>query len=238
MKRIFLLAAILCGLMLSSRGEGEAFDELTPQQKAAVDDVLSVFLRDEEGAVAGASRMRRALEAGLVAALFNDLADSQAPEFGNADGDVTMIEFFDYQCGYCRAVFAPLMETVADDGGVRLVVKELPVLGEASVIAARAALAAHRMGKYPQFHRALVERRGRIDESALREAARIAELNWEQLQSNMNSGEIETELARNNALANILGVRGTPAFVVGDEIVRGAVGAEVMRELIAQARRR
>ena len=94
------------------------------------------------------------------------------------------------------------------------------------------------MGKYPQFHRALVERRGRIDESALREAARIAELNWEQLQSNMNSGEIETELARNNALANILGVRGTPAFVVGDEIVRGAVGAEVMRELIAQARRR
>ena len=83
-----------------------------------------------------------------------------------------------------------------------------------------------------------MERRGRIDESALREAARIAELNWEQLQSNMNSGEIETELARNNALANILGVRGTPAFVVGDEIVRGAVGAEVMRELIAQARRR
>ena len=106
MKRIFLLAAILCGLMLSSRGEGEAFDELTPQQKAAVDDVLSVFLRDEEGAVAGANRMRRALEAGLVGALFNDLADSQAPEFGNADGDVTMIEFFDYQCGYCRAVFA------------------------------------------------------------------------------------------------------------------------------------
>ena len=105
------------------------------------------FCATKKARSAGANRMRRALEAGLVGALFNDLADSQAPEFGNADGDVTMIEFFDYQCGYCRAVFAPLMETVADDGGVRLVIKELPVLGEASVIAARAALAGASAGK-------------------------------------------------------------------------------------------
>lgn len=162
--------------------------------------------------------------------------DPDAPVLGNPDGDVTIVEFFDYRCGYCKRVFPTLMEVVESDGNVRLVMKEWPILGPESDFAARAALAAQEQGKYADFHVKLMGAKGELSEDAVMTIARSAGLDTEQLRADMADPGIEAALRRTFTLAEKLGIRGTPAFVIGGELVPGAVGADRMRALIEAKR--
>ncbi|MBM3540851.1 MAG: DsbA family protein [Alphaproteobacteria bacterium] len=155
---------------------------------------------------------------------------------GNPAGDVTVVEFFDYRCPYCKRVADGVFETIAADGKVRLVMKEWPILGPDSLFASRAALASRKQGKYAEFHRALMAERGALGEQAVLSTAARVGLNVEQLARDMMAPEIEAHLRQNHALARSIGLEGTPAFVVGREIVPGAIDAGALKELIARAR--
>jgi len=156
--------------------------------------------------------------------------------FGNPDGDVTIVEFFDYRCPYCRSVTEPLLEVVRADGNVRLVMKEYPILGQASTFAARAAAAAALQGKYKEFHLALMTELQEVTQAGVLKLAERMELDAERLQEDMQSDQVDKLLRDTFRLAEALQIGGTPAFVVGDQFVAGAAGPERLKQLIAQAR--
>lgn len=158
------------------------------------------------------------------------------PVLGNPEGDVTMVEFFDYQCGYCKRVFKPVMDTVQDDGNLRFVLKELPILGPESVLAARYSLAAAAQDKYAEFHGALMTRRGPITEEALKTLAAELGLDVEQLAEDAESDAVNQQIRANLELAAALGIRGTPAFIIGDRVIPGAVGQDQLENAIDAAR--
>jgi len=165
------------------------------------------------------------------------LYDPASPVLGNPTGDVTITEFFDYRCPYCKVMAPRLVTLIAKDHGVRLVMKEYPVLSRASVIAARVALAVARHGKYQAFHSAMFAVDGPFDEARILGVVRSIGLDPALIANEMKSREIEAELRRNLALGHILGVRGTPAFVMGGVIVPGAVPLEALEKLIAAERK-
>ena len=155
---------------------------------------------------------------------------------GNPKGDVTLVEFFDYRCPYCKQVEPALDALLKEDGKLRIVYKEFPILGEASVYATRVALAAKKQGKYAEFHRAMMATKGDIgDETALNVATSLG-LNFGKIKTDMSAPEIEKVIDKNYGLADALNIQGTPAIVVGDTLIPGAVDLDTLRKDIAAAR--
>ncbi|HEY6979363.1 DsbA family protein [Reyranella sp.] len=164
-------------------------------------------------------------------------SDPDSPVSGNPNGDVTVVEFSDYQCPYCKRAFPAVKSVVAADGKVKLVHKDLPILGEASRIAALAALAANNQHKHDAFHDALMSFNGKLDRDRILEIASSVGIDVAQLQKDMEDPKLADILRRNAALAKALDVRGTPAFVVGNQFVPGAVDADTLKQLIEEARK-
>jgi protein-disulfide isomerase len=162
--------------------------------------------------------------------------DKDSPVGGNPNGDVTLVEFFDYNCPYCRQVTPVMQEAEKADPQLRVVYKEFPILGPNSTHSAKAALAIHRQGKYLAFHKELMLERGVADEAkVLRIAAKVG-VDVDRMKSDMNDPAITAMLERNLALAQALRINGTPAFVTGDQIVRGAIDLKTLQALIRGAR--
>lgn len=166
-------------------------------------------------------------------ALFRDTA---SPVGGNPEGDVTLVEFFDYNCPYCRQVAPTMIEAEAADPQLRIVYKEFPILGPNSVLAAAAALAAHRQDRYVAFHQALMRVRGIVDEDTVLATASNIGLDVDRLKADIADPEIQAAIDRNLALAGALRINGTPGFVIGEEILRGAADLETLQALIEMAR--
>lgn len=164
------------------------------------------------------------------------LRDPDSPVGGNPDGDVTLVEFSDYNCPYCRRVAPVLTEAEASDPRLRIVYKEIPILGPNSMFAAKAALAARQQGKYVAFHRALMDAKGVAAEGLVLAIAARVGLNVTRLQSDMESPSIQAAIDRNLSLARAMGINGTPSFIVGNEIVSGALDLKKIRLLIGRAR--
>tara|TARA_B100000686_G_C16785900_1_gene975241 strand:- start:1782 stop:2531 length:750 start_codon:yes stop_codon:yes gene_type:complete len=162
--------------------------------------------------------------------------DPETPVVGNPEGDVTLIEFFDYNCGYCKTALATVRQLLSEDTGVRLVLKEFPILSEGSEYAAKAALAARTQGRYFEFHNRLMEIRGQISEKVVLEAAVQVGLDVEKLKKDMEADRIISQLESNRELARSLNINGTPTFVLGDRIIPGAVDGDSLRELIREIR--
>ena len=163
--------------------------------------------------------------------------DADSPIVGNANGDVTIVEFSDYQCPYCKRAHQAVKAAIIADSKVKLVFKDLPILGEPSKIAAFAALASVKQGKHAAFHDALMEYGGKLDGDSIFEIAIAVGLDVTQLRRDMDDPKIKQIIDRNTALAAALGVRGTPAFVIGNQFVPGAVDADTLKQLIAEARK-
>jgi protein-disulfide isomerase len=155
---------------------------------------------------------------------------------GNPDGDVTLVEFFDYNCPYCRSVAPVMNEAEAADSQLRIVYKEFPILGPNSVYAAKAALAAHRQGHYLAFHQALMQANGKADSNLVLAVAAEVGLDAERLKTDMEDPAIQEAIDRNLALAQALRITGTPGFVVGRQILRGAVDLKTLQQVIQEAR--
>lgn len=165
------------------------------------------------------------------------LNDPDAPVAGNAVGDTTLVEFFDYNCPYCRRVAATVTDVIEDDPDLRLVYKEFPILGPGSQYAARAALASRKQGKYVPFHEALMAADGQVGEDSVLEIASEVGLDVDRLRRDMGDPAIEAAIRRNLELANALGITGTPSFVIGDQMVPGAIDRTTLEGHIARARR-
>ena len=164
--------------------------------------------------------------------------DPTSPVGGNPNGDVTIVEFFDYQCGYCKRVFPRLEKLLIDDSNLRFVFKEMPILGPNSVFAARAALAARKQGEkqYVAFHKVMMASRGSLNKASVLRFATDAGLDVERLKGDMEDDNINDMIRRNLKLADALSINGTPAFVIGDTIVRGAVDLLKLKILVERAR--
>jgi len=157
---------------------------------------------------------------------------ASSPVVGNAKGDVPVIEFFDYNCGYCKKAFSEVAQLVDKDKKVRIIMKEFPILSKGSEEASRVALAAKMQGKYWEFHRAMLESQGQANEaSALRIAEKLG-LDMPRLKKDMASPEVKKEIDDTRQLATKMGIQGTPHFIVGDRIIAGA--PENLTELLGK----
>ncbi len=191
----------------------EAMAELTRRREAA-----------EQAAV------RKALEESRDALLRNP-AD---PVGGNPAGSVTVVEFFDYNCGWCKRAYPHMRAAVKADGDVRIVYKEFPILAPSSRFAAKAALAARRQGRYGALHDLLMTHRGALDEARIVALAERAGLDLRRLKADMAAPEIAAAIEANMALAKRLGIQGTPAFAIGGRVIPGMLREA---ELIGEIRR-
>ncbi|WP_288901456.1 DsbA family protein [uncultured Sneathiella sp.] len=193
-------------------------------------EVIAELAKQEEMAAATDRK-------GLLASLSTELKeDGYSFVAGNPDGDVTIVEFFDYRCGYCKQTFPEVMKAVEADGNIRLVLKEFPILGADSFLAAQAAIASIEQGKYLEFHTALMSSRGGLTMERIRSIATDVGLDLEKLEADMKKDAVRAVVEKNYALAKQLGISGTPAFVIGDEFIPGVISSEQMQALIAAAR--
>ena len=167
------------------------------------------------------------------------LRDPEIPVAGNANGDITIVEYFDYQCPYCRKVDPELRMLVHDDGKIRLVQKDWPVLGEVSVIAARLALACKYQDKYIQAHEALIGVNSKLTEPRIRELLAGAGIDVDRATTDLatNAKAIDAILARNNDQATAFGFNGTPSFIVGKFRVPGVLTLAQFELAVADARK-
>ena len=167
-------------------------------------------------------------------ALFNPV---EGTIIGNPKGDVTVVEFFDYNCGYCKSMVPAITEILDQDDNLRMVMKEFPILGTGSLVAAQAALAAREQGKYAEMHMALISHKGALNRESVESVAKSIGLDVVKLVEDMKNPNINDILSSNMALAQDLGIEGTPALIVGDTLVPGAIGKDRLLNLIADARK-
>jgi protein-disulfide isomerase len=167
------------------------------------------------------------------------LRDPDIPATGNVDGDITIVEYFDYQCPYCRKIEPEIRQVVQDDGKVRLVLKDWPILGPVSVVAARMALASKYQDKYIQAHEALIGVNSKLTEPRLRELLAGAGIDLDRLDRDLatNAKAIDAIIARNNDQATAFGFKGTPSFIVGKFRVPGTLTMAQFDQVIADARK-
>ncbi len=167
------------------------------------------------------------------------LRDPDIPVAGNADGDITIVEYFDYQCPYCRKIEPELRQVVQDDGKVRLIWKDWPILGPISVVATRMALASRYQDKYIQAHEAMMAVNSKLTEPRIREVLAGAGIDIDRLNRDLatNAKAIDALVARNNDQATAFGFKGTPSFIVGKFRVPGILTMEEFGQVIADARK-
>ena len=158
--------------------------------------------------------------------------DPSSPVAGNLKGDVTLVEFFDYNCGYCKQAFKDVQTMIGEDKNLRVVFKEIPILSESSHTAARYALAADKQGKYWEFHSALMGSTGQISESRLESVAKDVGLDVKKLKADAEDPAIRAAIEKNLTLAHEIGITGTPGFILGDEALRGHYGIDALRKFI------
>lgn len=182
---------------------------------------------------------RRAAIAENGAALFSS---PHQVTLGNQHGDVTLVEFFDYSCGFCKRALSDMLALVKDDPNLKIVLKEFPILGPGSVEAARIAVAVRMQDadgqKYPAFHQKLLGSPGPASKEKALATAKEAGLDMTRLENDVASEEVAETLAEDSTLAAAMGIRGTPGYVVGDNVVLGAVGLAALKQQIDAARGR
>jgi protein-disulfide isomerase len=244
-----LVAALaLAAATLSPPSAVAGKNALDTGQKEAVEEVVREYLLKHPEIVVEAIRAFQAKEgqanrnrahANLASRRDELINDPSSPVGGNPDGDVTIVEFFDYRCGYCKAVFPILMALMKEDPNIRYVFKELPILGSESVVASHAALAAWRLNrdKYLAFHVALLDSRGSLPESKVMTLAAKSGYDIESLRAEMADPEIEEIVKRNLQLADSLNIGGTPTFVIGNQLIPGAITADALTGLVADTRK-
>lgn len=195
----------------------------------------AVNLLEQQQAAAEANR-----DEAMVAANLEELInDGYSWQGGNPDGDITLVEFMDYRCGYCRKAAPEVTKLLAADGNIRLIIKEFPILGEASVLASRFAVATKHVAgddAYHQVHDALIELGSEPNEVTLRRLADGLSLDADAILAKMDSDEVTSELRQTRALAQKLAISGTPTFVLGDQLLRGYLPADQMKILVEEQR--
>lgn len=241
---VLAAAALIAATVLGQNRPREAAAAPESGQAAAFNQIIHDYLRDHPEEVDAA--LRKAIEQHRVAAeerrksniqtLAKELRSDPDSPAVNSDGDVTIVEFFDYECPYCKAMAPKLHELMNSDKKLRFVFKDFPVLGPVSNFAARAALASRKQDKYVEFHFALMGVRGQMNNDMVLATAKEIGLDLKRLQEDMKAPEIDQILERNKVLGQNVGVEGTPAFVVGETFVPGAVEINYIKDMVGKER--
>lgn len=242
MRRSLLLAG--AGLLFGGRAMAQSFSEAQRQEIVTIlREALRrdpSILRDAFQAIQEAEERERsgAQRAAIAAnreALFND---PESPVRGNPRGDVTIVEFFDVRCPYCKRLHGELAGLLRRDRELRIVMKDLPILGPQSVVAARALLAAQRQGKYVELFDALMSVRGEPTDAVIRAAAERLGIDHARMRREMDDPAIQRRIEANIALARALRIEGTPALVIGETLIPGVLPMAQLEQLIAEQRQR
>lgn len=241
-------SVITGAMLLATSGGAFAQSAVTypPADKAAFEQAVRQYLLDNPKIVIEAieayqaqqeKEQLAAAEKAIIDRAAQLYADKDSPVSGNPAGDITIVEFLDYNCGFCKSVQGAVDALLKSDGKVRLVNKELPVVGgESSVLGARAALAAARQGKYDDLHDRLMLAKTRVDLAMIEREAAAVGLDVMRLKRDMDDPAIKKQIEDNLELSRAIGVTGTPAFVIGGKLVPGAVSEATLKNLVADAR--
>lgn len=217
------------GLVTSAHAQAPG--GFSPEQRKQIEAIIKDYLVTNpevmmEVQQALEAKMEKVQAERMSAALKDNAAEifrnPAAPVAGNPKGDVTVVEFFDYNCGYCKKALVDLMAAADKDKNLKLVLKEFPILSKGSEETARVALAAKVQGKYWEFHRAMLETQGQANEAAALRVAERVGLNIPKLKTDMASAEVKKHIEDVRKLAQKLGIQGTPHFLVGDKPIGGA----------------
>ena len=238
------LSAVIVGLMptLAFAADPAAPTAFTPAQKAEVEAIVRDLLtkKDPEIVMMAAQEIQRR-ESGELAIKSQKAAsenheklynDANAPVGGNAKGGVTLVEFFDYQCGYCKKAQDDVLKLLNTNKDLRVVYKEFPILGPTSVVASKAALASVKQDKYIKFHDALLAVKDHLSDDSVFKVAKDVGLDVEKLKKDMEDPAIAAMLKANQDLGGEIGARGTPTFVVGDQVYPGAIPYDQLKQSI------
>jgi protein-disulfide isomerase len=226
-----------------------AAQEFSAPQKGEIERIIKEYLishpevlqeaiaeLDKRQAAADVEKAKAAV-AGNAETLFNS---TRQVVLGNPKGDVTMVEFFDYNCGFCKKAMADMFELLKDDPKLRIILKEFPVLGPGSVEAAKVAVAVRMQDKtgkkYLEFHQKLLGGRGQADKARALAVAKEVGMDMKRIDTDMASDEIKVSIEESLKLAETLGLNGTPSYIVGSDVVVGAVGLDALRTKVSTAR--
>ena len=244
-----LLAPALFLLALGAMPAPASAQSLSDSQRGEIESVVRNYLIAHpevlEEAMAELSKRQTAAETAKHEASVASNAETifNSPRgvvLGNKDGDVTFVEFFDYNCGYCKRAMADMLDLMKSDPKLKVVLKEFPVLSQGSVEAAQVAVAVHMQDpggkKYLDFHQKLLGGRGAADKARAMAAAKEAGLDTAKIEKDLAGSEVRATLEENFKLAEAMGMNGTPSYVIGKQVVIGAVGLEGLREKIGVAR--
>jgi protein-disulfide isomerase len=248
-RRLSATAAVACLALAAPALAPAAQAQISDAQRGEIERIIREYLLrnpevlqeaiaelEKKQAAAEAEKHKAAVKANAKL-LFNS---TRQVTIGNPQGDVTMVEFFDYNCGYCKRALADMMELMKADPKLKVVLKEFPVLGPASVEAAQVATAVRmqdRTGKkYLEFHQKLLTGRGQVDKAKSLAAAKEVGLDMARLEKDLAGDEVRASLAEAMELAEKLGLNGTPSYVIGPDVVVGAVGLNALKEKVEAAR--
>lgn len=244
--RFLAPALVVASFLMPQWAAAQSFSE---QQRSEIQRIIREYLLanpdvleevsaelNKRQAVAEAAKQASAVKKHSEA-LFNS---PRGVVIGNREGDVNFVEFFDYNCGFCKRAMADMLDLMKNDPKVRVTLKEFPVLGQSSVEAAQVAVAVRMQDasgrKYLDFHQKLLTSRGQVDKAKAVAAAKEAGLDMARLEKDMASPEVKATLEENFKVAEDIGLNGTPSYVIGQQVVVGAVGLEALKEKIAIAR--
>jgi protein-disulfide isomerase len=245
--RALQAGAALAGLLAATPILAQS-NALNEPQKKAVEQIVREFLLTNPEVIQDAiveleRRQQEAQKTAQTSALKSErntlLHSPRGNIVGNPSGDVTLVEFFDYNCGYCKRALADLRTIMKSDPKLRVVLKDFPVLGPESVEASRVSLAVKQQisgDKLFDYHTRVMETRGRVNGERALQVAKEMGLDMARVQKDMDHAEVRAALQENMTLGDKLGLTGTPAFVIGDEVVSGAVGIEPLRKILASTR--
>lgn len=241
-KLLSLLAALLLGLpAVPALAEG-----FTPQQRADIVEVVRAALKADPSILRDAitalqadeTKAQQAAARTAISGLGDALTRAPGdPVDGNPQGDVTLVEFFDVRCPYCRRMLPVMAELLRADHNLRVIHKDIPILGPASLLGAKALLAAQKQGGYLALRAVLMAGPPDISTETLHAAATRTGLDWDRLQKDMADPSVEQRIETNLGLAHKLDIEGTPAYVIGGHMLPGALSLAELQAAVAQARK-
>jgi len=243
LRRSLLLLPILALSLLPLAGQA---DDLTPAQTEQMNKLIHDYLMNNpkvlieaiEHAEASVKDEEQNQATAALKAHREELErDPTSGVLGNPKGDVTIVEFFDYRCPYCKSTVPTLQTLIGQDQKVRLVLKEFPILGKESVFASRVALAVKKHGKYAEFHDAMFALKTKVDDQQTLEVVKSLGLDPDQIKKEADGSDIDAVLKHNYDLARALNLSGTPAFVIGDTLLPGAVDLKDFQTAVATVRK-
>ena len=240
-KFFFLPSSVVVGaLIFFMVSSAQAGLKLNKEDQTLIHQIIEQYIQDHPEKLRDAliALAAREEQARLIEGLAKVRLDDGDPVMGNVNGNIVVYQFTDYNCGYCKRMFMPIQKMLSYNDDVRMIVKEFPILSQSSLIAARAGIAAQVQGKFLSFHSKMMNYRGQISEASIMEAARTAGLDLDRLQQDMDSATTSAIIERTRDGAAALKLNGTPALVIGDTVIPGAISLKELQEVIDRERAR